>query len=259
MRNNIAIIFAGGQGKRMGLEIPKQFLKVNGKPILAYTLEIFENSDDIDKIYISTLEDYIPYVHRIVCEYGFDKVRGVVRGGQTAQDSIYNALLGARNDGNADDSIVLLHDGVRPVINQKVIEENINTTITCGNAITCTEAYETLIISDDGKTVSEVPLRKNSYTAQAPQTFFLGDIISAHDIIRKKPNGYENMVDACTIYKAIGRPVYLVKGNRGNIKITTPEDVYAFRAYLEYKENEQTFGLGLTEDEDIKNITRKRL
>ena len=253
MRNNIAIIFAGGQGKRMGLEIPKQFLKVKGKPILAYTLEIFENNNDIDKIYISTQEEYIPYVHKIAKEYEISKIRGVVKGGQTAQDSIYNALIEARKDGNANDSIVLLHDGVRPVINQKVIEENINVAKKYGNAITCTEAYETLVISNDGKTVSEVPLRKNSYTAQAPQTFFLGDIISAHDIIRSKQNGYDNMVDACTIYKAINKTVHLVKGNRGNIKITTPEDVYIFKAYLEYKENEQTFGLGLTDDESIKN------
>ena len=91
-----------------------------------------------------------------------------------------------------------------------------------------------------------LPLRKDSYSAQAPQSFYLEDILSAHETIRATENRYENMVDACTIYRAIGRQPHMVQGNRGNIKVTTPEDVYMFRALLQYKENEQAFGFGLT-------------
>ena len=103
-----------------------------------------------------------------------------------------------------------------------------------------------MVLSADGGSVSQVPLRKETYTAQAPQSFRLRDIIAAHDAIRLRPERYDNMVDACTIMTTLGRPVHLVHGNRGNIKVTTPEDVYIFRGLLQYKENEQAFGFGLT-------------
>lgn len=98
-----------------------------------------------------------------------------------------------------------------------------------------------MLLSEDGIKLDSVTLRKNTFSAQAPQSFILDDIISAHDEIRNRPNKYENMVDACTIYNTLGRPVYLVEGNRGNIKITTPEDVFMYRALIQYKESQQAF------------------
>lgn len=242
---NIAIIFAGGSGVRMGAGIPKQFLEINGKPILIHTLQLFQYHDMIDKIYVSVLEDYIPYVEDLVSENRIDKVTRVIPGGETAQDSIYNALKTAEAE-NPDDSIVLLHDGVRPFISYDVITDNINGVIENGNAITCTPCYETIMISKDGKTVDSVPYRKETYAAQAPQSFYLKDIIVAHDVVRARESRYENMVDACTIIRSQGIKANIVMGNRGNIKVTTPEDVYTFRALLQYKENEQAFGLGVT-------------
>lgn len=242
---NIAIIFAGGSGVRMGAGVPKQFLEINGKPIIIHTLQLFQYHEMIDKIYISVLKDYIPYMEELVNEYRLGKVVKVIPGGETAQDSIYNALKVAESE-NPEDSIVLLHDGVRPFVSYEVISNNINGVKEKGNAITCTPCYETIMISKDGDVVDSVPYRKETFAAQAPQSFYIKDIIAAHDAVRATENRYENMVDACTIIRSQGIEANMVEGNRGNIKVTTPEDVYMFRALLQYKENEQAFGLGIT-------------
>lgn len=242
---NIAIIFAGGSGIRMGAGIPKQFLEINGKPVIIHTLQLFQYHDEIDKIYISVLDDYIGYMEELIDEYRLNKVAGILPGGETAQDSIYNALKKAESE-NPEDSIVLIHDGVRPFVSYEVISDNIESVAENGNAITCTSCFETILLSHDGEAVESVPYRKDTFAAQAPQSFYLKDIIKAHDMVRARPERYENMVDACTIIRSLGMTAHMVAGNRGNIKVTTPEDVYMFRALLQYKENEQAFGLGIT-------------
>ena len=243
---NIAIIFAGGSGVRMGAGVPKQFLEINGKPILIHTLQLFQEHEEIDKIYLAMSPDYIRYTEQLVLDYRIDKMAAIVEGGETAQDSIFHALCKAQEE-NPGDSVVLVHDGVRPFVEYGVISDNIESVKQYGSAITCTSCFETIMISKDGETVDNLPLRKESYSAQAPQSFYLKDIISAHEAIRATESRYENMVDACTIYRALGRQPHIVIGNRGNIKVTTPEDVYMFRALLQYKENEQAFGFGLTD------------
>lgn len=243
---NIAIIFAGGSGVRMGAGVPKQFLEINGKPILIHTLQLFQEHEEIDKIYLAMSPDYIRYTEQLVLDYHIDKMAAIVEGGETAQDSIFHALCKAREE-NPGDSIVLVHDGVRPFVEYGVISDNIESVKQHGSAITCTSCFETIMLSKDGETVDNLPLRKESYAAQAPQSFYLKDIIEAHEAIRATETRYENMVDACTIYRALGRQPHIVLGNRGNIKVTTPEDVYMFRALLQYKENEQAFGFGLTD------------
>ncbi len=255
---NIAIIFAGGSGVRMGAGIPKQFLEINGKPIIVHTLQLFQNHDMIDKIYISVLEKYIPYMDDLCKEYRLNKVCGIVPGGETGQDSIYNALKKAESE-NPGDSIVLIHDGVRPFITYEVIANNIECVEKNGNAITCTSCYETILLSKTGDVVESVPFRKETYAAQAPQSFYLKDIIAAHDQVRSMPTRYDNLVDSCTLIRVLGQTAHMVPGNRGNIKVTTPEDVYMFRALLTYKENEQAFGLGLTDQiESRMNSIRRR-
>ena len=199
----------------------------------------------IDKIYISVLEDYIGKTQKLVDRYGLDKVVSIIPGGATAQDSIYNVLKDAEKE-NDGDSIVLLHDGVRPFVSYDTIKQNIESVQKYGSAITCTACYETILLSKSGEKVDSVPYRKDTFAAQAPQSFRLKDIIAAHDEVRAINPSYENMLDACTIMTTLGKEVHMIPGNRGNIKVTTPEDVYMFRALLNYKENEQTFGIGLT-------------
>ncbi|MCD7746694.1 MAG: 2-C-methyl-D-erythritol 4-phosphate cytidylyltransferase [Lachnospiraceae bacterium] len=239
---NLAIIFAGGSGVRMGAGIPKQFLEINGKPILIHTLQLFQDHHEIDRIYLAMSRDYIEYAQALAEDYHIDKLAAVVPGGETAQDSIYNALKKAQEE-NPEDSIVLIHDGVRPCVEYDVITENIESVKAYGSAITATPCYETIMVSRDGRKVDDVPLRSESYAAQAPQSFYMRDILEAHEKIRMRENRYEGMVDACTIYRALGRQPHIVAGNRGNIKVTTPEDVYMFRALLQYRENEMAFGI----------------
>ena len=241
MAKNIAAIFAGGSGVRMGSGMPKQFLTINGQPIIIYTLELFDDHPDIDEIYIACKEDYIGKLKKYIDRYQIQKVTKIVPGGKTGLDSIYNILTAIRED-NAPDTVVLIHDGVRPFINSDIISRNIRSVIKNGSAVTCTPMYETPIRSEHDDMIEEVIPRSVMYTAQAPQSFRLGDIIEAYDEVRKSGE-QDSLVDSCSIYKKTGHDVAIVKGNRGNIKVTTPEDLYLFRGLLEYKETQQTLGL----------------
>lgn len=241
---NIAIIFAGGIGQRLNNgenSTPKQFLKINDKPIIIRTLELFQTHKDIDKIYISIHPDYYEYMQELVKYYYITKTAGIVNGGKTGQESIYNALNLAQKE-NPQDSIVLIHDGVRPNITEEVITKNIECTKKNGNAITCTSCFETILISDNEINPEHVPYRKDTYAAQAPQTFHLGEVIEAHEITRKTNPNYTDIVDTCTLYKTLDKKTFMVKGNRGNIKITTIEDLYILRALIRYKEDLEAFG-----------------
>lgn len=229
---NIAVIFAGGSGIRMGSKTPKQFLKIHDKPVLAWTLELFEHHPEIDIIRIVAQRQYFNQVEDICKSYQITKFCGVYEGGESAQDSIYAGLMACRSAGDADDSIVLLHDGVRPYVKPDVISANIQSVKNKGNGVTFTPCVETLIISKDGKQIDSIPYRRESYAAQAPQSFRLGDIIAAHEKIRCRPNGYIDMVDQATICFTLGIPINLVPGNRGNIKITTPEDIVTLEGLL---------------------------
>lgn len=241
---DIAIIFAGGIGQRMGSNIPKQFLKVYGKPIIIHTLEKFQYNSNIDLIYVACKEDLIPLLNELIHKYQITKIpnNGVVPGGKTGQDSIYNALCAAKKD-NSGDSIVLIHDGVRPIITDDVINKNIESVIQNGSAITCTACYETPVISYNSKDIDELPKRRFVYTAQAPQSFYLDKILEAHEIVRKNNPDYIDIVDSCTLMKNCGFNVSIVEGNRGNIKVTTPEDYIDLLARLSAEDQKQIFEL----------------
>ncbi len=246
---NIAIIFAGGVGQRLNNKdnIPKQFLKVHSKPIIIHTLELFQENENIDKIYISIHAKYYEYMKELVKHYYITKTAGIVKGGETGQDSIYNALKLAYKENSAD-SIVLIHDGVRPNITQETINKNIQTAIQYGSAITCTPCFETILISKDGEYPNIVPYRRETYAAQAPQSFVLKDIIDAHEKERKNNPKYIDIIDSCTLMKKQGKESKMIMGNIGNIKITTLEDLYILRALIRYKEDVEMFE---TEKEDL--------
>ncbi len=242
MNKKLAIIFAGGSGARMkGAGVPKQFLEVNGKAIIIHTLEIFEEHPEIDEIYVACKEDCIPQLEKLVKRFMITKVKSIVPGGSNGQESIRNALLAAKEN-NEGDAIVLIHDGVRPCIDRKLISNVIESVSETGSGITCTPLFETPIISNDGKKVDDAPPRSKFYTAQAPQGFYLGDVLEAHEIIRKTNPDYTDIVDTCTLMRKIGKETSVVEGPRGNIKVTTPEDLYIFRAMIQYRESEKIFG-----------------
>ena len=245
MTKNVAIVFAGGVGSRMGeTALPKQYIEVYDKPILIWTLEHFENHSLIDEVYLACRKNWIDHTQALLSQYGINKVKSIVLGGETAQHSICNALLEARAN-NSDDTIVLIHDGVRPYITEKLITILIETTKEKGNAITYTPCQETIVISEDEKNVSKVPIRRHTLSVQAPQAFFIDDIINAHNEIRRVNADYKDIVDACTLFNMLGKTIHLVQGNIGNIKITRPEDVFILKGLLKFRENQDLFGLSL--------------
>lgn len=235
---NIAVIFAGGIGTRMNSkDTPKQFLEVHNKPIIIHTLEIFEANDNIDAIVISCLKDWIPYLEKLIYKYRIDKVKKVTVGGETGQLSIYNGLCAAKEISTSDKDIVLIHDGVRPLINGQVINNNINSVIERGSAITSASLKETIIIKDDDDSIKYVPNRTDACVAKAPQSFYLKDVLSTHE--RAQKDGITNFIDTCTMMQHYGKTMYLIDGPYENIKITTIDDYYSMKAILEAKENAQ--------------------
>ena len=203
---------------------------------------MFQRHEQIDKIYIAIHPDYFDYMQELVKYHYIDKVAGIVNGGSTGQDSIYRALKLAESQ-NPSDSLVLIHDGVRPNITPEVITKNIETAKLKGNAITCTPCFETILVSQNSINPQHVPYRKHTFAAQAPQTFKLGEIVDAHEVTRKANPEYNDIVDSCTLFKTLGKETFMIDGNRGNIKITTIEDLYVLRALIRFKEDAEAFGL----------------
>ena len=228
---NVAIVFAGGVGARMGADVPKQFLELNGKPVLAHALGLFQDHPMVDEIVLVVSPEYFDDCRALAKRYGVTKPLSLAESGESAQDSIYSGLKAAAEK-YPPDTVVLLHDGVRPYVMPEVISANIEAVEKFGNAVTYTPCYETIVLSKDGETITSMPYRKESYTAQAPQSFRLGDILAAHEKIRARPERYTDMVDQATICWALGIPIHLVPGNRGNVKITTPEDIVSLDALL---------------------------
>ncbi len=239
---NIAVIFAGGSGIRMNtVSRPKQFLELNGKPVIIYTLELFDNHPDIDAICIACIESWIPFLKKMLRKFEINKVVDIVPGGETGQDSIYNGLCSADKWAKlqGDEAAVLIHDGVRPLITQQTITDNIQTVREKGNCITCVPATETFVVTQDDGTL-QIPSRKDSLIARAPQSFLLKDVLGAHEKARSENR--HDFIDSCTMMSHYGHHLNTIIGPMENIKITTPSDFFIFRAMVQVHENQQIFG-----------------
>lgn len=240
---NIGVIFAGGAGKRMRtVEKPKQFIEINGKPIIIHTLEHFERNEQIDCIVISCIEEWIPYLETLISKYNIKKVKKIVAGGDTGQKSIYNGLCAAKELSTSSKDIVLIHDGVRPLINQALLNNNIKDVKNFGSSITGSLVKETIVvINESDNSVVNIPTRANSRVAKAPQCFYLNDILASHEKAINE-NKY-NFIDSCSMMYYYGYKLHMTDGPSENIKITTPEDFYMMRAILQAQEDKQLFGL----------------
>lgn len=238
---NIAIIFAGGVGKRMqNTATPKQFLRINDKPIIIHTLEIFERCDQIDKIIVVMVESHVPYTQKLVKKYNLSKVEDIVNGGETGQLSIYNGLLRAKNINTDENKIVLIHDGVRPFIDEDLILRNIESVKKYRSAISCVKQNETTVLMSNQQSIDSITDRDCTYIARAPQSFYLEDILECHTKYLNKK--LYNAIDSCTMMISLGKKVHLVECNDNNIKITTPIDFYIAKALFAAKENIELFG-----------------
>ena len=241
---NAALIFAGGTGSRMKVrDKPKQFLEMNGKPIIVHTIEHFDEHPDIDLIVVVCLEGWIDFLWKKLEKFNIKKVVKVVPGGASGQESIRNGLFAIRDDveGKDDNTIVLIHDGVRPLIDEKLISDNIECVKKNGNAITVVPAIETIIETDDDGDISKVADRTHCKMARAPQSFYLKDILNVH--YRAMEDDQLEMIDSAMLMQHYGVVLHTVVGPVENIKITTPMDYHIFRALVMAKENEQVGGL----------------
>lgn len=240
---NLGVIFAGGCGTRMNTKSkPKQFLDLNGKPIIIYTIELFDNHPQIDGIVVVCIESWIPYLKKMIRKFEITKVVKIVPGGNSGQESIYNGLCAAEEftkEKSEKNPIVLIHDGVRPLITEETITDNIEKVKECGSCITTVPAIETVIVDNHDGTLN-IPKRSDCLMARAPQSFFLDDIIGAHR--RSQKEGITSFIDSCSLMSHYGYKLGLVQGPMENIKITTPTDYFVLRAMVEVHENQQIFG-----------------
>lgn len=239
---NIAVIFAGGVGSRMhSKDLPKQFLRIYDKPIIIHTIEHFENNSKIDVIIVVCNKDWISYFKALLAKYSIKKIKAIVPGGETGQLSIYNGLVAAEKISNGETSIVLIHDGVRPLISNELISQNIESVQKYGSSITSGIVKETIVEIDSAHNIQNVPDRIYSRVAKAPQSFWLKDILTAHRTALQ--NGKTDFIDSCSMMHFYGYSLHMIDGPYENIKITTPEDFYTMRAILQVKEDAQIYGL----------------
>lgn len=239
---NAALIFAGGTGTRMNVKtMPKQFLPLHGKPIILYTLEQFEYHPEIDAIVIVCIASWIDRLNTMLEKGNFKKVRWVVPGGASGQESIFNGLK-VLHANCREDTVVLVHDGVRPLINAQVISDNIACVQQNGCAITTSPAIETIMVMDPERegAIRDIIPRSTCSMARAPQSFRLGELYAAH--CRALEEGQGDFIDSASMMRTYGHALYTVEGPAENIKITTPSDYYMFKSFVEAQENKQIFG-----------------
>lgn len=231
---SIALIPAAGMGKRMGASINKQYLLLNDLPIVARTVSVFERSPFIDSIYLVIPADEIPYCREHVVEAcGFKKVAAIVAGGRERQNSVLNGLNAIREMAD-DNDVVLIHDGVRPLVTEAVLKESITVARTSDGALVAVPAKDTIKVVMDGIVVSTPP-RETLWQAQTPQSFRFGIIHAAH--LSAEADGFIGTDDASLIERNGGK-ISIVSGDYRNIKITTPEDLVLARAFLSGIEKE---------------------
>lgn len=224
--------------------LPKQFLKIMGKPIVIYTIEKFEQSEEIDKIILVCHGSYIEYTQNLLNMYQTKKTDTIIVGGADRQNSICKGLEAIEVRGGQTDDIVLIHDGVRPLVSQTTISENIRIAKQYGSAVTVHPVTETMIITDSEEAMmSDFKKRADTFSMTAPQTFKFGDIKQAYSLMDESDEEDVPLLDAAMVYAKTGKDVHLVKELGTNIKITTPEDYYYLRAILELEENKYIFGL----------------
>lgn len=241
---NYGLILAGGVGQRMRRTgMPKQFLEVFGKPIIIYTLQKFDYCEDIDEVVIVCHSSYKDYMDSLLQRYGIQKVKAIVSGGKDRQDSVLNGLKYIQASGASDEDVIVIHDGVRPLIQESILSENVRVASKYGNAMTVRPVIESVVITDkDEVGFDDFKKRDDTYSLTAPQSFQLGVLTRAY----KEIEGVETpmpLLDSALVFTYLGNKIHIIKENNNNIKVTTPEDYYILKAMLELEENRYVFGI----------------
>lgn len=232
---NIALLIAGGSGNRMHQDIPKQFITVNERPVIVYTLEAFEKHPEIDAIAVVCIEGWEQVLWAYARQFNITKLKHVVKGGKNGQDSIRNGVYELEKH-YAPDDLVLIHDAIRPMVSAEIISDNIRVAREYGNATTVIPCAEAMMQTEDGiVSVGSYP-RDRLKRTQTPQAFQIGDICSLHREALKC--GITNSVASCTLMIEMGKQVYFSVGSEKNIKLTTVEDIDIFKALLAAKRSD---------------------
>ena len=234
---NIALIIAGGSGNRMGQDIPKQFMHVDGCPIVIHTMRCFQTHPDIDAIAVVCLKGWETVLQAYANQFCIDKLKWIFSGGNTGMESIHNGVYGLKEVGCNDEDLVLIHDSVRPLLGQDIISSNIAICKAYGYAVTGIQCREAILESEDGFTTNKSIPRDKLIRTQTPQTFRLGNIIKVHEMAKVK--GIIDSVASCTLIAEIGGiEMHIVPGSEKNIKITTVEDLEILKALMHINKDE---------------------
>ena len=225
MSKNIALILAAGIGSRMNNDTPKQFMLINGKPLLFYSLSTFNNHDQIDEVYVVTNIENLSTVRGIIRDNNLKKVRGIIIGGKTRQESVYNGLKGIPNV--ASDDIILIHDSARPLVTKEIIDRNIDACLVYNAVNTVIPVTDSLVKSEGNESVD----RNKVLAVQTPQTFRYDLILKAHEEALKE--NITNAGDDASLVSRLNVNIKQVQGNKLNFKVTTMEDLIILKAILE--------------------------
>lgn len=232
---NIVILTGGGIGSRTHQDIPKQFIHVNNKPIIIYTLEAFQRHPSIDEICVAILDGWEQMLWAYARQFNITKLKYVVTGGATGQESIFNGLKAIRADHNDDDDVVIVHDGNRPMIEPDIISENLATQKKYGSAVTTIPCTEVVFVSENNIDSDRSIPRENLQRTQTPHSYYLGDLWEAH--MEAQRRGIKNTAASCSLMETLGKKSYFSRGSEKNLKITTVDDIEIFKALLEAKKD----------------------
>lgn len=226
---NVALLTAAGSSTRMHQDIPKQFIHVDNKPVIIHTMEAFQRHPSIDAIIVVTLESWSAVLWAYAKQFNITKLKWVVPGGQTGQESIRNGLNTLREELSPDD-VVMVHDGNRPLISSEIISDSLATFSRYGSAVAVIPCTEVVFESDDGCSSCVSTQRERLFRTQTPHTYRLGELLAAHEEAEKR--GIQNTAASCMLMKELGKMTYFSKGSEENLKITTLEDLRIFKALL---------------------------
>jgi 2-C-methyl-D-erythritol 4-phosphate cytidylyltransferase len=241
---NYAIIIAGGIGKRMQHEIPKQFIHVFDKPVLLYTLENFQRHPQIDAIEVVCVTGWEDVVWAYAKQYGITKLKWVIKGGDTAQDSIKNGVFNLENCVSEED-IVVIHDGIRPLIEPEVLTDVLKVAMEYGNAVTSLPYNEQIFVvnDDDIKTTNRFIPRETLRRVSTPQAYQFGILAKRYHEAYEKKIGIYGSSYANTMMVELGETLHFAAGSEKNIKLTTKDDLELFKGYILNNIEKTTLGI----------------
>lgn len=232
---NIGMLIAGGSGQRMNQDIPKQFLNVNDRPVIVYTLEAFQKHPNIDAICVVCVNGWEEILRAYAAQFGISKLRWIAHGGTNGQESIKNGIWAIKEDA-PEDAIVLIHDAIRPMVSQEIISDCISKTILNGSGVTVIPCAEAMVVTEDKVQSGALMDRDKLMRTQTPQGFPLSKLVWAHEEAARR--GITNSTATVTLMIELDEQIYFSTGSEKNIKLTTTDDIEIFKALLATKKDE---------------------